>query len=129
MSTFRGIVLEFPEIRSKFCSRLAGSTRLIIFEVDFFRPIFGHRAPRACFLSHVHSDHLAGLENQTFHGNLYAPFPRVGSSLLIRYSLYCSPATREILLRLEKYPARMDFHRGISQAHKATYKHLKDRLV
>lgn len=31
--------------------------------VDFFRPVPGLRPPLACFLSHVHSDHLAGLES------------------------------------------------------------------
>jgi DNA cross-link repair 1C protein len=31
--------------------------------VDFFRQIPGRRPPLACFLSHVHSDHLAGLES------------------------------------------------------------------
>lgn len=30
--------------------------------VDYFRQIPGFRPPLACFLSHVHSDHLAGLE-------------------------------------------------------------------
>ena len=36
-------------------------TRLMI-AVDYFRQIPGSRPPLACFLSHVHSDHLAGLE-------------------------------------------------------------------
>ena len=30
--------------------------------VDYFRRISGLNPPLACFLSHVHSDHLAGLE-------------------------------------------------------------------
>ncbi|KAK4127252.1 hypothetical protein N657DRAFT_653533 [Parathielavia appendiculata] len=46
MSTFNGLVAEFPDIR-----------------VDFFRSQPEHRPPLACFLSHIHSDHLAGLEN------------------------------------------------------------------
>ncbi|KAK4149680.1 beta-lactamase-like protein [Chaetomidium leptoderma] len=46
MSTFHGLVAEFPDIR-----------------VDFFRPHPELRPPLACFLSHIHSDHLAGLEN------------------------------------------------------------------
>jgi hypothetical protein len=49
--------------------------------------------------------------------------------MLTGCSLYCSPATKEILLRLEKYDARMNLHRGILEAPKVTYKHLKDRLV
>ena len=61
MSTFKGIVAEFPQIR-----------------IDYFRHQPGHKAPLACFLSHVHSDHLAGLES------LRAPF------------VYCSSATREV---------------------------------
>ncbi|KAK4103240.1 hypothetical protein N658DRAFT_514742 [Parathielavia hyrcaniae] len=46
MSTFNGLVAEFPDIR-----------------VDFFRSHPDRRHPLACFLSHIHSDHLAGLES------------------------------------------------------------------
>ncbi|AEO64169.1 uncharacterized protein THITE_48711 [Thermothielavioides terrestris NRRL 8126] len=46
MSTFNGLVAEFPDIR-----------------VDYFRPHPELRPPLACFLSHIHSDHLAGLES------------------------------------------------------------------
>ncbi|KAJ5278817.1 hypothetical protein N7478_004189 [Penicillium angulare] len=60
MSTFDGIVSEFPEI-----------------QIDYFRQNPNRPAPLACFLSHVHSDHLQGLES------FRAPF------------IYCSPATRE----------------------------------
>jgi DNA cross-link repair 1C protein len=52
MSTFKGVIEEFPEIR-----------------VDFFRANNGRR-PLACFLSHIHSDHLAGLENTNFNSPL-----------------------------------------------------------
>ncbi|CAG7918296.1 unnamed protein product [Penicillium olsonii] len=48
-----------------------------IVEVDYFRKCPERPAPLACFLSHVHSDHLQGLES------FRAPF------------IYCSPATRE----------------------------------
>jgi phosphoribosyl 1,2-cyclic phosphodiesterase len=61
MSTFDGIVSEFPDIR-----------------IDYFRNSPNHPPPLACFLSHVHSDHLQGLES------LKAPF------------VYCSPATKEV---------------------------------
>ncbi|KAI0173486.1 Metallo-hydrolase/oxidoreductase [Hypoxylon sp. FL1284] len=89
MSTFDGIVHEFPDIR-----------------IDFFRPLH-HQPPLACFLSHVHSDHLAGLDK------LRSPF------------VYCSAATREILLRLEKYPCRLNYARGILENPRMqTYKHL-----
>jgi hypothetical protein len=62
MSTFRGIVAEFPQIR-----------------IDYFRQQPEHKAPLACFLSHVHSDHLTGLES------MRAPF------------VYCSAATKEVI--------------------------------
>ena len=58
---YKGIVKEFPLIR-----------------IDYFRRIPNEPSPLACFLSHVHSDHLLGLES------LKAPF------------IYCSPATREV---------------------------------
>ncbi|GAB7364671.1 hypothetical protein MBLNU230_g5473t1 [Neophaeotheca triangularis] len=94
MSTFDGVVGEFPDIR-----------------VDFFRPGGpGGRPPLAYFLSHVHSDHLTGLES------CKSPL------------IYCSPATREILLRLEKFPHRMNFAKGILETRKQTYRHLKKLL-
>jgi DNA cross-link repair 1C protein len=95
MSTFDGIVKEFPDIR-----------------IDFFRQSEDNvsRPPLAYFLSHVHSDHLAGLET------CKSPF------------IYCSPATREILLRLEKYPHRMNFAKGILESRKQTYRHLSKLL-
>ncbi|KAI1208228.1 Metallo-hydrolase/oxidoreductase [Annulohypoxylon truncatum] len=89
MSTFDGVIHEFPDIR-----------------IDFFRGLH-HRPPLACFLSHVHSDHLAGLDR------LRSPF------------VYCSAATREILLRLEKYPCRLNYAKGIFEDPRMqTYKHL-----
>ncbi|KAJ6102017.1 DNA repair metallo-beta-lactamase [Penicillium sp. IBT 16267x] len=89
MSTFDGIVQEFPEI-----------------QIDYFRKNPERPAPLACFLSHVHSDHLQGLES------FRAPF------------IYCSPATRELLLRIEKYPHRMNFQKGILESRRLHYKHL-----
>lgn len=89
MSTFNGVIHEFPDIR-----------------IDFFRGFEG-RPPLACFLSHTHSDHLAGLDR------LRSPF------------VYCSAATREILLRLEKYPCRLNYAKGIFEdPQMQTYKHL-----
>ncbi|SPO05263.1 uncharacterized protein DNG_07950 [Cephalotrichum gorgonifer] len=93
MSTFDGIISELPDIR-----------------VDFFRHKPAHAPPLACFLSHVHSDHLAGLES------LRAPF------------VYCSAATREILLRLERYPCRINHAKGVLEARVQTYKHLRNLL-
>jgi DNA cross-link repair 1C protein len=94
MSTFDGKVKEFPDIR-----------------IDHFRlSVETSRPPLAYFLSHVHSDHLEGLES------CKSPF------------IYCSPATKEIILRLEKYPHRMNFAKGILEARKQTYKHLRKLL-
>ncbi|CAJ2505819.1 Uu.00g132130.m01.CDS01 [Anthostomella pinea] len=89
MSTFNGYVHEFPDIR-----------------VDYFRDI-DRPPPLAYFLSHVHSDHLAGLE--TFK----SPF------------IYCSPATRAILLRLKKTACRLNYAKGILENPRMqTYRHL-----
>lgn len=90
MSTFDGIVDEFPNIR-----------------IDYFHHHPGKVPPSACFLSHIHSDHLLGLEV------LKMPF------------VYCTAATRRILLKMEKYPHRINFSKGILEARKQTYKHLK----
>ncbi|MCJ1425154.1 hypothetical protein MMC29_003042 [Sticta canariensis] len=93
MSTFKGLVHEFPEIR-----------------IDYFRSHAGRTPPLACFLSHVHSDHLQGLES------LKSPF------------VYCSAVTRELLLRLERYPHRMNFAKGILEVRRQHYKHLKSLI-
>jgi DNA cross-link repair 1C protein len=90
MSTFDGIVSEFPHIR-----------------IDFFRTHPSLPPPLACFLSHIHSDHLQGLES------LKAPF------------VYCSAATRQLLLKVERYPHRMNFMRGVLESRKLHYRHLK----
>ncbi|EXJ89836.1 hypothetical protein A1O3_02903 [Capronia epimyces CBS 606.96] len=93
MSTFNGIVKEFPNIR-----------------IDFFRTHPGKPPPAAYFLSHVHSDHLLGLES------VKMPF------------VYCSATTRRILLKLEKYPHRINFAKGILESRKQHYRHLKTVL-
>ncbi|PKX89504.1 putative DNA repair protein [Aspergillus novofumigatus IBT 16806] len=93
MSTFDGIVQEFPYI-----------------QIDYFRKNPERPPPLACFLSHVHSDHLQGLES------FRAPF------------IYCSAATRELLLRIEKYPHRMNFSKGILESRRLHYKHLTKLL-
>ena len=90
MSTFNGLVSEFPRIR-----------------IDFFRIHPSQPPPLACFLSHVHSDHLQGLES------LKAPF------------VYCSAGTRQLLLNIEKYPHRMNFMKGVLESRKHHYRHLK----
>src|SRR5579871_5608121 len=111
------IKTEFPEIR-----------------IDYFLTNPNVAPPLACFLSHVHSDHLLGLES------LRAPF------------IYCSAATKEvsfsplllsrdadscvnsdshqlqILLRLEKFPHRLNFAKGILEYRIQTYRHLSKLL-
>lgn len=94
MSTFTGHIKEFPSIR-----------------IDYFRPSPSDTQPAlAYFLSHVHSDHLIGLET------CKSPF------------IYCSPASRDLLLRLEKYPHRMNFAKGILETRRQTYGHLRKLL-
>lgn len=94
MSTFKGVMDEFPDIR-----------------VDFFRRQADSSPPLACFLSHIHSDHLAGLES------LRSPF------------VYCSHATKVMLLRIERFPCRINYAKGILEARVQRYKHLKSLLV
>ncbi|KAK0124050.1 hypothetical protein ONS95_009036 [Cadophora gregata] len=95
MSTFRGVMEGFEDIR-----------------VDYFRPTSGLPNPRACFLSHVHSDHLQGLESK-----LWRTSP-----------IYCSPATREILLRLETKKNRIGYETKVLEARKVQYRHLEKLL-
>lgn len=40
----------------------------------------------------------------------------------------CASGTRDILLRLEKYPHRMNFAKGILETRKQTYRHLRNLL-
>ncbi|KAK4939573.1 hypothetical protein LTR10_020179 [Elasticomyces elasticus] len=89
MSTFNGIVKEFPDIR-----------------IDYFRSHPDRPSPKAYFLSHMHSDHIVGLEfvKGTF--------------------VYCTTTTRNILLKLEKYPHRINFAKGILESRKLHYHHL-----
>ncbi|KAL9099666.1 MAG: hypothetical protein Q9163_004867 [Psora crenata] len=91
MSTFNGLIqetsltarcLEFPDITSTALSKSVFAADGL--KVDYFRKLPQRKPPLAAFLSHVHSDHLYGLES------LKAPF------------VYCSPATREGILERRK---------------------------
>jgi phosphoribosyl 1,2-cyclic phosphodiesterase len=119
--------VEFPDIRG-LPDFLPHHHRQILTRiiVDFFRPVLGHRPPLACFLSHVHSDHLAGLES--LKAPLYESCALNSSKANHVDSIYCSPATKELLLRLERYPHRLNFELGILQSRKQTYKHLEKLL-
>lgn len=45
------------------------------------------------------------------------------------YSVYCSAATREMLLCLERYPCRINYANGVLEARVQRYRHLKKLLV
>ncbi|KAK7517049.1 putative DNA repair protein [Phyllosticta citriasiana] len=113
MSTFDGLV-HGQSLPPSFVRAFNQSSSLLSefphIAIDHFRPSVRPSPPLACFLSHVHSDHLHGLES------LRSPF------------VYCSPATRQILLRLVKYPHRINFARGIIETRQQTYKHLNKLL-
>ncbi len=63
MSTFKGVMVEFPELRGEYAGLEVEEMILTSIAVDFFRHDSNLTPPLACFLSHVHSDHLAGLES------------------------------------------------------------------
>ncbi|KAI5843903.1 hypothetical protein DFP73DRAFT_69270 [Morchella snyderi] len=96
MSTFVGIVDEFPDIR-----------------IDYFRQSkeLNARAPLACFLTHIHSDHIQGLES--FYGG---PF------------IHCSAATKELLLRLERRAHRWNLAKGVLESRRCQYMEKKNKL-
>src|SRR5690242_21597755 len=45
------------------------------------------------------------------------------------HSVYCSAATKEMLLRLERYPCRINYASGILEARVQRYRHLRSLLV
>lgn len=92
MSTFPGPLIEFPYLR-----------------VDDFtqRPNSTSPPALACFLTHIHTDHLRGLLTHR------SPF------------IYCTSATRSLLLRLERRFHRLNFARSVLESRVATYRHLK----
>jgi phosphoribosyl 1,2-cyclic phosphodiesterase len=66
---------EFPDIHGTVLRKIR-ITLVLMIAVDFFRRIHpkpGQKAvppALACFLSHVHSDHVSGLEAASFRGPL-----------------------------------------------------------
>jgi len=126
MSTFGGYMLEFPDIRGTWPSQRVVDP-LSMIPVDYFRKIPNRRSPLACFLSHVHSDHLAGLES--LKSPLWVHKHQNVLDCAYHDSVYCSAATKEILLRLERYPHRLNFAKGILESRKQQYNHLKTILV
>jgi DNA cross-link repair 1C protein len=69
---------------------------------------------------------LAGLES--FKSPLYDSYALTFSRANHVDSIFCSPATKELLLRLERYPHRLNFELGILESRKQTYKHLQKLL-
>jgi DNA cross-link repair 1C protein len=67
MSTFGGVIDEFPDIRGM-SYPINSRCLYLICTVDYFRPIRGRRPLLTGFLSHIHSDHLTGLD--TYKGPL-----------------------------------------------------------
>jgi hypothetical protein len=136
MSTFGGVMEEFPNVRGVFDHYMSKGIGSWSYAVDFFRPIRPKAGETplppalACFLSHVHTDHLEGLETLSFKGPLYVLFESWRWFLAHHVaSIYCSAATRELLLRLEKYPHRLNFVKGILEARRVVFKHLEKLLV
>ena len=74
MSTFDGYIKEFPDIIGT-CTWLEFNSHI---QVDHFTRKPDRPSPRAAFLSHVHKDHLVGLE--TYDASF----------------IYCSQATKEV---------------------------------
>ncbi|KAK9477886.1 hypothetical protein V1514DRAFT_282006, partial [Lipomyces japonicus] len=89
-STFNGTIREFPDIR-----------------IDHFKFNDDRPPPKACFLSHMHSDHLDGLASS--YGGPY---------------IYCSAATKRIVLQLEKRTSRINKLTNITQHGQRQYRHL-----
>lgn len=94
MSTFNGYVEEFPGLA-----------------IDYFRNPPANACPvQAYLLSHVHSDHLHGLENRNFGGAF----------------IYCSQATKSLLLVTQDRQSRIKFARGDSAMRIHKYSHLQN---
>ncbi|KAH8924261.1 hypothetical protein BT69DRAFT_1241314 [Atractiella rhizophila] len=95
MSTFDGIIREIPGIK-----------------VDNFTIAPSSAPIHFFFLSHVHSDHLTGLESTAFHGQIF-----------------CSHETAEMLPELKSAQERVKWFEGMEGATKGKrlYGHLKER--
>jgi hypothetical protein len=78
--------------------------------VDYFKTNPTLNKPVASFLSHVHSDHLVGLEDPAYSGPI----------------VYCSHATRNLLLNLQAKGNQISTHVGGTKLQK--YQHLRKEL-
>lgn len=101
MSTFDGYVKEFPNLA-----------------IDYFRPrALNAPTVHAYLLSHVHSDHLQGLENINFGGAF----------------IYCTQETKELLIRIQEKANRRAARESKQKTYKyghlrAAYRNTKDLL-
>lgn len=139
MSTFNGLVPEFPDIRSASTpysrrrnpSFPIGSLTNPRWQSTFsaITLVFSLRWHAFSVISIVITwpgliacDHPCGSHSETGSESRRC-------ALAYRCSVYCSAATREILLRLERYPCRINYAKGILEARQLTYKHLGKVLV
>ncbi|KAK6539321.1 hypothetical protein TWF694_009554 [Orbilia ellipsospora] len=74
-------------------------------QFDYFRKVAGEQPSLANFLSHIHSDHLNGLAGKSYR----APF------------VYCSAATKNLLLKLERRLHRLNYAKKLVESHEYSY--------
>ncbi|KAF3923881.1 hypothetical protein ABW21_db0208930 [Orbilia brochopaga] len=74
-------------------------------QFDYFRKVDGQQPSLANFLSHIHSDHLLGLAGKGYR----APF------------IYCSAATKNLLLKLERRSHRLNYAKKLVESHEYSY--------
>ncbi|KAK6496791.1 hypothetical protein TWF481_001779 [Arthrobotrys musiformis] len=96
----------------------------VLLPVDYFRKVDGAEPSLANFLSHIHSeaaltvdgrDHLTGLAGKSYR----APF------------IYCSAATKQLLLKLERRLHRFNYAKKLVESHEYSYLHYanRDRII
>lgn len=112
--TADGHLLEFPQIRVDCFTTPPRSLDPPWLLPDPYDPILPHRpAPPAqlFLLTHVHTDHLIGLDNQ-FTGRIV-----------------CSPDTKRMLLRLEAEKEREHIVQGLRETPRRKYDGLRAKVV
>lgn len=127
MSTFKGVIDEFPDIQGRFkivrfqarilMSRsrsLPPKTRWTSPSEMFYQP---HPQWSSWWTSHLQVTIVSLLRIELKHSNH------------VFHSIHCSPATKELLIRLERRKQRSMFANGITEAREQQYKYLKDILV
>ncbi|KAF3158552.1 hypothetical protein TWF788_004567 [Orbilia oligospora] len=112
-STFNGIVKGMHMARVSQISTLELTERSEFsgIQFDYFRKVDGAEPSLANFLSHIHSDHLTGLAGKSYR----APF------------IYCSAATKQLLLKLERRLHRFNYAKKLVESHEYSYLHYANR--